>query len=87
MQDKLHVTIKQLEDEKSLWLQKGVGITGNCFCLYFFLKLLFGTIIFDKFGENHSKCIHHFTSTSTFHITTASIQSACFHKKKMKKII
>jgi hypothetical protein len=29
MQDKLHVTIKQLEDEKSLWLQKGVGITGH----------------------------------------------------------
>jgi len=29
MQDKLHVKIKQLEDEKSLWLQKGVGITGH----------------------------------------------------------
>lgn len=29
MQDKLHETITQLEEEKSLWLQKVVGIAGH----------------------------------------------------------
>jgi hypothetical protein len=52
----------------------------------FFLKLLFGTIIFDNFGENHSKYIHHFTSASTFQITTVSIQSACFHNRNEKDL-
>lgn len=51
MQDKLHETIKQLENEKSLWLQKVVCIHGgmikNMFLLIFsFLKLLFVTNVF-----------------------------------------
>lgn len=83
MQDKLHETIKQLEDEKSLWLQKLVGAClKNLFCFDFSESFIW----YCNFREKHCKGIHHSTSILTFTITTASIQPTCFHDRNEKDL-
>jgi len=80
MQDKLHETIKQLENEKSLWLQKVVCIYGHD------LKKLFFAYLFFSEAFICYKCIHHSMFALTFSITTPNAVSTCSHSSNGKDL-
>lgn len=83
MQDKLHETIKQLEDEKSLWLQKLVGTCLKILFCFYFSESFICNVVLEKNIAN----VFTIPPPSTFTIITANIQPTWFHDRNEKDCI